>query len=274
MSGFGDRALLALSDPVVLGALLSPTDGPGDQRVRTMLASVYDLSAVRVDTVTGVRVREITLQRPLFPAGRRDGAWSQLVPSYTRTELTLTVPEPTRPVWIDLRATVDVTLVAEIDPAGAESVVARAFDDFATFDEFRARFTFFDLDAFLAEHGISTVEELKDAFHYVVADIQLRTPPPFDPDDPANTHTLPVTLAAVVVDPFDLVGGLRATRLVREAARPLAGPPPAGLPAEAAEAYATALVLAADGLPDGLAAADVERLCAAEGVVSLFLPAP
>ncbi|WP_405975260.1 hypothetical protein OG496_47035 [Streptomyces sp. NBC_00988] len=274
MSAFGDRALLALSDPVALGALLSPTGGSGDQRVRTMLASVYDLSAVRLDTITGARVREIALQRPLFPTGRQDGAWSQLVPSYTRTELTLTVPEPTRPVWIDLRAAIDVTLVAEIDPAGAESVVSRAFDDFATFDEFRARFTFFDLDAFLAEHGISTVEELKDAFDYVVAEIQLRTPPPFDPDDPANTHTLPVTLAAVVVDPFDLAGGLRATRLVREAARPLTGPVPAGLPAEATEAYATALVIAADGLPDGLAAADVERLCAAEGVVSLFLPAP
>ncbi|MEU1167396.1 hypothetical protein ACIPX0_09860 [Streptomyces sp. NPDC090075] len=273
MSAFGDRALLALSDPAALGALLSPTGGSGDQRVRTMLASVYDLSAVRLDTITDARVREIALQRPLFPTGRQDGAWSQLVPSYARTELTLTVPEPTRPVWIDLRATVDVTLVAEIDPAGAESVVARAFDDFATFDEFRARFTFFDLDAFLTEHGISTVKELKDAFHYVVAEIQLRTPPPFDPDDPANTHTLPVTLAAVVVDPFDLAGGLRATRLVREAARPLTGPVPAGLPAEATEAYATALVIAADGLPDGLAAADVERLCAAEGVVSLFLPA-
>lgn len=206
MSAFGDRALLALSDPVALGALLSPTGGSGDQRVRTMLASVYDLSAVRLDTITDARVREIALQRPLFPTGRQDGAWSQLVPSYTRTELTLTVPEPTRPVWIDLRAAIDVTLVAEIDPAGAESVVTRAFDDFATFDEFRARFTFFDLDAFLAEHGISTVEELKDAFDYVVAEIQLRTPPPFDPDDPANTHTLPVTLAAVVVDPFDLAG--------------------------------------------------------------------
>lgn len=274
MSAFRDRALLALSDPVALGALLSPADGAGERRVRTMLGSAYDLAAVRLDTVADARVREIALQRPLFPTSRRDGAWSQLVPAYTRTELTLNVPEPTRPVWVDLLATVDVTTVAEVDPAGAESVVTRAFDDFTTFDEFRARFTFFDLDAFVTEHGISTVEELKDAFDYVVAEIRLRTPPPFDPADPANTHTLPVTLAAVVVDPFDLAEGLRATRLVREAARPLIGPPPAGLPAEVTEAYATAVVLAADGLPDGLAAADVERLYAAEGVVALFLPAP
>ncbi|MET7479555.1 hypothetical protein ABZT17_35050 [Streptomyces sp. NPDC005648] len=273
MTAFRDRALLALSDPVALGALLSPTGASGDRRLRTMLATAYDLAAVRIDTVTGTRVREIALQRPLFPTARQDGVWSQIVPAYSRTELTLNVPAPARPVWIDVRAGIDVTLVAEVDPAGAESVVTRAFDDFTTFDEFRARFTFFDLDAFLAEHGISTVAELKDSFHYLVTDIRLRTPPPFDPGDPANTHTLPLTLAAVVVDPFDLAGGLRATRLVREAARSLTVPPPAGLPAEAGEAYATAVVLAADGLPDGLTAADVEQLCAGEGVVSLFLPA-
>lgn len=272
MTAFGDRALLALSDPAALGDLLSSGDDSGDQRVRTMLASIYDLSAARLDTVGNARVRQVELQRPLFPTGRQDGVWSQLVPSYSRTELTLNVPAPTGPVWIDLLAGIDVTVVAETDPAGVESVLSRSFDDFATLDEFRARFTFFDFDAFLAEHGISTVEELRDAFDYVVTEIQLRTSPPFDPDDPANTYSLPVTLAAVIVDPFDIAAGLRAARLVREAARPLVGPAPAGIPAEVTEAYATAVVIAADGLPDGLAAADVERLYAGEGVVSFFLP--
>ncbi|WP_145969024.1 hypothetical protein [Streptomyces hyaluromycini] len=272
MTAFRDRALLALSDPAALGALLSPTDASGEQRVRTMLAATYDLSAARVDTVSSARVREVALQRPLFLTGRQDGAWSQLVPSYSRTEVSLTVPAPAEPVWTDLLAGIDVTVVAEVDPAGAEAVLSRGFDDFTSFDEFRARFAFFDLDAFLAEHDISTVDELRDAFDYVVTEVRLRTPAAFDPDDPANTHLLPVTLAAVIVDPFDLTAGLRATRLVREAARRLTGSAPAGIPTEVTEAYATAVVVPADGLPDGLAAADVERLYAAEGVVCLFVP--
>ena len=273
MTAFRDRALLALSDPATLAALLAPADGSGAERIRTMLAATYDLSAARVDSVGAVRVRTVALQRPLFPTGRHDGAWTQLVPSYARTELSLTVPAPAEPVWIDLLAGIEVTLVSEMDPGGVESLVSKGFDDFSTLDEFRARFAYFDLDAFLAEHGISTVEQLRDAFDYVVTEIRLRTPGVFDPADPANTHTLPVSLAVVIVDPVDLTAGLRATRLIREAARGLNGKPPPGLPVEVTEAYATAVVVAPESLPDGLGAADVERLWAADGVIGLFLPA-
>jgi len=273
MTVFGDRALRELSDPATLVTLLLPSDG-ADDRIRTMLGATYDLTAARIDRVDAVGVRGVALEHPLFPVGRQDGSWSQLVPSYTRTEVTLTVPAPADPLWVDLLAGIDVTVVAEVDPSGAESVLSKGFDDFATLEDFRARFAFFDLDTFLAEHHISTVEELRDAFDYVVTEIQLRTPTTFDPADPANTHTLPVTLAAVIVDPFDLTAGLRATRLVREAARGLTGAVPAGIPTEATAAYATAVVVAEDGLPDGLAAADVERLYANEGVVTLFLPTP
>jgi hypothetical protein len=201
--------------------------------------------------------------------------WSQTVPSYTRADLVQDVPSVTEPLWVDLLAELAVTVVTEVDPRGAESVLARAFDDFATLDEFRARFTFIDLDAFMAEHRISTVEELREAFDYIVTEVKLRTPPPFDPADPANTHTIPVTLAALAVDPFDLAGGLRAARLTRAAAKDLIGPAPAGLPVEPVAAYATAVVFAAAGLPDGGPAADeVERLYARESVAALFLDEP
>jgi hypothetical protein len=272
MTVFGDRALRELSDPAALGALLLPAGDTTGSRVRTMLAASYDLSAARVDQVSSVQVRTVGLQRPLFPVGRQDGTWSQLVPSFTRTELTLTLPAPADPLWIDLLAGIDVTTVTEVDPSGAEAVLSKAFDDFVTLDDFRARFAFFDLDAFLAVHHITTVEELRDAFDYVVTEIQLRKPAAFDPNDPANRHTLPVTLAAVIVDPFDLAAGLRATRLIREAAKTITGAAPAGIPVEVTEAYATAVVVAADGLPGGLTAADVEQLYASEGVVTLFVP--
>ncbi|MEO5878195.1 MAG: hypothetical protein ABIS86_03775, partial [Streptosporangiaceae bacterium] len=143
---------------------------------------------------------------------------------------------------------------------------------FTTLAEFRQRFPFLDLDAFLREHGISTVAELRDAFQYLATTVHLRAAEPFDPDDPANVHTLPVALATVAVEPFDLTAGLRAARTVRSASRTLTGAARAGLPAESTDPYALATVFAAAGPADnGTTAAEVVRLLAKAGVAALFL---
>jgi hypothetical protein len=274
MASFTDRVLLELGAAAGLGAALAPADDPDRQLVRTLLAATYDLSTARIDTVRSAVVSSVTAARPLVPVAKRTGLWTQTVPSYLRAEVTLDVPLPTEPVWVDLLARLDVTVAAEVDPGGAEAVLTRAVEGFATLDEFRARFTFIDLDAFLAEHGISTVEELRVAFQYLITEIRLRAPGPFDRDDPANAHTLPVTLAVLAVDPVDLTAGLRAARLVTEAVRDSAGAPALTAPIEQTAAYATAVVFDAGGLDAaGLAATAVQQLFAREGVVSLFLPA-
>jgi hypothetical protein len=269
MASLRDRALLRLSDPARLAALLADGD-PDRQRVRTMLAATYDLSAARIEAVREVEVAAVELARPLFPVSRRSGVWTQLVPAYTRSELSLDVPVPTDPVWVDLLARLTVTVITEVDPAGAEAVLAAAFDDFDTLEEFRARFSFFDLDGFLATHPISTVAELREAFDYLVAEVRLRRPAGFDPDDPVNTHRLGVTLAAIPVEPLDLAAGLRAARLVRAAAGQLTGGAPASGPIDTTAPYATAVVFPAAGA-DSPTAAEIEQLYAGDGVVSLFL---
>jgi hypothetical protein len=272
MVSLRDRVLLQLGNPDGLATALLPTGDTVGQRVRTMLAAAYDLTAVRFDRVTAVTVRDLALEQPLVPVGRRVGVWQQTVPSYHRSDLTMDVPVPTEPVWVDVLAHLDVSVVAEVDPAGAERVLAHGFDQFTTFDEFRARFQFIDLDAFLARHHISTVEELRDAFDYIVTEVQLRQPGPFDGTDPANAHTVPVGLAVVAVDPFDLAEGLRAARRVGQAARDLIAKAPATLPAEPIAAYATAVVLTRNSVVAGDPSdTEVEQLFAREGVVSLFL---
>ena len=270
MASFRDQALLALSDPAQLEARLLPAGDTDGQRIRTMLAATYDLSAARVDRIQSIQVEAVALQHLLVPVARRTAEWTQLVPEYTRTELTMRVPEPTAPIWVDLLAQLHVNVVTEVDPGGAEAVLTRSIDDFTTLDEFRAHFRFIDLDEFLARHHIATVEELRAAFDYLVTEVRLRVPPPFDPDDPVNAHSLAVTVAALIVDPFDLAGGLRAARLVLEAARDLTGSAPTTMPIESTAAYATAVVFPATGLDPGLIA-DVERLYALEGVATLFL---
>ncbi|MGI5328744.1 hypothetical protein [Actinomadura nitritigenes] len=272
MRSFRDRTLVQLADPAAFRTLLLPAADPDRGALRTVLGAAFDLAAVRIDQVRDVAVDELDLQRPLFPTDRITGNWTQTVPGYTRTELALDEARAAAPVWIDVLARLRVTVVAEIDPAGAESAGTEPVDSFATLEEFRRRFPFVDLDAFMREHGISTVEQLREAFQYMVTTVRLKTPQPFDPDDPANVRTLGVALAVVAVDPFDLAAGLRAARLVREAGRARSGPNPATIPAETAAPYALAAVLAQSGPADaGLTAADVQRLYARAGVAALFL---
>ena len=264
--------MLELGDPAAFGALLVPAGDSDRQLIRTMLAATYDLSAVRIDQVRDVAVGELELQHPLFVTDRKTGTWTQTVPSYARTELALDETTSRNPVWIDILARLRVTVVAEIDPAGAESVVSEAADSFSTLDEFRRQFPFIDLDAFMAEHGIGTVEQLRDAFQYLLTTVRLRAAAPFDPDDPGNTYTLNVALAALAVDPFDVAEGMRAAQMVRETSRKLTGAPQRAIPAECTAAYAVAVVFAEEGPGgSGITSATVQRVFARAGVAALFL---
>ncbi|MDX2547447.1 hypothetical protein ACOT81_37355 [Streptomyces sp. WI04-05B] len=272
MTSFRDQVMLKLGDPAAFGALLRPAEDTDRQLIRTMLAASHDLSALRVDRVRDVAVDALELQHPLRATARTTGTWTRTVPSYARTELALDAAESRNPVWIDVLARLRVTVVAEIDPAGAESVVSEAADTFTTLDEFRRQFPFVDLDRFMAEHGITTVEQLRDAYQYLRTTVRLRAAAPFDPDDPANAYTLNVALAALAVDPFDLAEGLRAARMVRETSRELTGAPPKGVVAECTAAYAVAVVFSAEGPgKNGITSATVGRLLAGAGVAALFL---
>lgn len=276
MLRFRDHALLELASPAAFGPVLLPAGDADRALIRTMLAATYDLSAARVERVQDVVVQEVELQRPLFAADRTTGTWTQTVPGYTRSEVDLEAAKAHTVTWIDLLARLRVTVVTELDAAGAESVVTESIDGFTTLDDFRQRVPFIDLDAFMAEHGISTVEELREAFQYLISTVRLRAAAPFDPDDPANTHTLDVVLAAVVAESFDLVEGLRATRLIRARSRTGIGAAPA-LPVEHLAPYATAVILP-DELAElagaGTTTAAVTQLFARAGVAALFLPPP
>ena len=48
----------------------------------------------------------------------------------------------------------------------------------------------------MAEHHITTVEELKAAYHYLLGEIKLKDLPPFDPTAPANQHRFELNLAS------------------------------------------------------------------------------
>jgi hypothetical protein len=275
MADFRDQTLVDLADPARLTALLAGTPGHTDQaqaQLMGMLARSYELPYARIDHVSGVTVTALRLQETLYPVSRVQGSVSQTVPAQTRSDLQWCETGAQAPVWIDLLADLQVSLVAEVDPGGIDSVLLQYLDDFITLDDFQAQFQFLDLDAFMAEHELHTAEDLRAAFHYLRGEIRLRIPPTFDPGDPANAYTVRLVAALQIADPPDLTSLLQWARLVEKAAA-TRGRVPSGMFGEVLCPYAPMGVLSAAAVQAaGLDAAALEQFFVTAGIAAVLYP--
>jgi hypothetical protein len=272
MSAFVDQQMVQLSDPTQLAALVDPAGDPNHTRVRMLLGNVYTMEFATIHGVSNVQVRQTEFQRLFFAPSRVSGSWTQTIPGYTRTDLALERHETTHPVWVDLAVVLDLTLLLEIDSGEVESILTREITGFATLADFQSRFRFIDLNAFMSEHGITTVDELREAFHYLLTEIRLRALPPFNPEDPANQHRYQLKLAIFIRDVLDVAAALRDAKLVRtvlERALVFHGEVEG---AEVRTPYAPVLIFPAAAVPGApLTQAALEAFFAAEGVLALFV---
>lgn len=272
MSDYADRVMLSLSDPVNLRELVSPATDGTHQRVRLLFATVYQLPFAAVHDVISVEVLDTEFQSPLFSRRRLAGTWTQTSPSYTRTDVLYEGLDVRAPVWVDLSARLALTVVLEVDPGEVESIRLRDLGEFSTLEEFRAKFRFFDLDAFMAEHGIATVAELKRAYRYLLGEIQLKAVPAFDPQDPAHRRRFELNLAVLIRDEIDVVACLRDARRAREAAERAVPYRREVAEGEVQTPYAPVLVLPAAAAPAaGADQAALERFFAAQEVLAVFV---
>ncbi|MFI9213630.1 hypothetical protein ACIGW7_36520 [Streptomyces sp. NPDC053253] len=258
-----DKALRQLTDATALAQALTP-------HALLLVTGTHDLEYERVDSVRQLRVVRTTLAEPLFAPRRRQGAWNQVTPTPTRTEFCWD-DESTEPVWIDVTAELEIDVVAETDPGGLESVVTRAIGAYRTLDEFRAHFTYLDLDAFMAAHGLTTVEDLREAGEYLRTEVRLRRPPPFDPADPDNVRTVAVTAAVLVSDPTDVKAALRAAGLVAAAARDRPLPPSTFGVRTAPYAPVAAFTPHPQAANQALTKPEITTLLTGAGIAPLFL---
>jgi hypothetical protein len=273
MSTFVDQQLLRLSQPAQLIALVDPPGDVNHARVRALLGAGYSMEFATIHGVSNVQLRHAEFQRPLFPPRRTSGTWTQTSPSYTRADLALERCELTDAVWVDLAAELGLTLLLEIDLGEVESILVNEISGFSTIDEFRNRFRFLDLDAFMAEHRITTVEELREAFQYLRAEIRMRVPGAFNPNDPANQHSYELRLALLVRDaPLDVASALRDAKLARTAAERSLVLRPEVDGGEVRTPYAPVLLFPVTAVPGPpLTQAALEAFFAAEGVLALFI---
>ena len=276
MSQVIDQLLLQFSDPAQVIQLLPLGSDPAQTRLRTLISAVYHLPFATLHQVLDVQVRNVVRQAPFAPLGSLRGFWQQTIPSYTRTDLVLEQEQSVAPLWIDIFVTLDLTLLLEIDPGAVESIMTHSLADFATLAEFRDQFRFIDLDAFMAKHSITTVDELKEAYHYLITEIRLRTPPIFDLNDPANQYHFPLDMAILLRDVIDVTEALRAAKWVQTIADQRRAYRRELQNVEVRSTFAPVLIFpetALNGLP--FSASALQSFFAAEHVLSLFVtPSP
>jgi hypothetical protein len=215
MSEFVDAMLVRLTRPEGLRELLLPASDTGRQRVKQVFAEVYHLPFAAVHDVSDVTVVSNRCQHPAFGSRRTTGSWLQSLPGVSRGDFALAGREGPR--WIDVFAEIRVGVSLEIDPGEVESFRLTEIGQFATVAEFRAKFRFFDVDAFMAEHGLSTVEDLRGAFRYLLGTVKLKPAPQFDPAAPGSQRVFGLNLAILVRDTVDLAAALRDVRLAADA---------------------------------------------------------
>lgn len=215
MSAFADQMMVTLSDATALRQLLDPPGDANHDRMRALIGAMYETPHARIHEVRDVALSRLERARPIFPPRENRGSWTRTSPGYTRTDVEWQDVDRLAPLWIDLSADIAVTLVLEIDAGEVESIIARDITGITSLNDFRSRFRFLDLDAFLEKHGITTVQELRDRFDYLIAEVKMKQPPAFDPNDPANRRRYDVSAAILIRDTLDVAGALRAAKLAR-----------------------------------------------------------
>jgi hypothetical protein len=267
-----DATLLRLADPAVLKDLVFPADDAGHTRIRALFAEVLALPYAAVHDVLAVDVSNVECEVPLFPVRVVTGNWTQTLPANSRTEVQYEAVDGAALCWVEVTAELSVTAVLAIDPGDVESVQFSDLGAFATLDEFRAKFRYFDLDAFMAEHGLHTVEDLRRAFAYLRGEVKLRPVATFDPQDPANQRRYRFRLAVLVRDQVDVAAALRDVRTVLAAAeRTVPYRRDVDDAAEARAPWAPLLVFSAAGVPPGGPTQDqLTQFFASQRVLAIF----
>lgn len=272
MSVFVDKLLLQLSDPMQIVQLLAPAADTNHTRLLTLLNAVYDFQFATIHDVRSVTVQQTEFQKLLLTTHRTQGTWMQSIPSYMRTDVFYESSDKLEPLWLDVFAEVSLTLLLEIDSGQVESITAHALEKFNTLDEFKAYFVFIDLPAFLAEHGIETVEELKEHGHYLLTEIRLRQPPVFDPNDPANLYRYSLKLATFIRDTIDLATMLHDIKLARAVVDRIQVYHKEYNGNEILAPYAPTIIFPRDALTGSPFKEDqLQKFFASQGILALFL---
>ncbi|WP_225731773.1 MULTISPECIES: hypothetical protein [unclassified Nocardia] len=270
MAGLVDTVLLRLATASGVHDLVFPANDTGHTRIRTLFTSVYQLPFAVIHDVTAVDVAGIVCARPLYPVVRRTGNWTQTMPGHIRTDVDIVGSDGVAPQWVDVVADLAVTVVLEIDPGELDSLRIGDLGDFTTLDQFRAKFRYFDFDAFMREHRLATVDDLKRAFRYLLAEVKLKPAPAFDPGAATNSRRLPLRVGILIRDNADITAALRDVRQMMAGYGPVVDEHTDRDFAEIAAPIAPLVIFPAQSVPDGPTQVQIATFFASQNVLAVF----
>lgn len=275
MSQFLDRALVQLHQAAALTTLIKGPGAAPYPQLGRLPAAVFDRPGAEIDHVRDASVLEV---EPVVPVPGRDrvsGTWTATQPAPGLGDLRGEILREGDGPWAHLMAQVRLDVVVSTDGSGVEAVTMKTLEDIVDFADFESRFRYIDLPAYLAEHRITTVEELREAGPHLLAEIRLHQPPPFDPNDPANSYAVLLDLAVVVMDDLDLGGGLMQARRLWQAGSSQPPGPRSAVLGETVRPFAVAVVFPETALVAGQPSkAVIDGLYAACHVLPLFANPP
>jgi hypothetical protein len=216
VTDFADQLMVRYLDPANVDALLVPPADTTRQRIRALLAGVYQPQLLTVEAVDQVTVKGTRFQVPVIEPVTANGTWDRVIPPPAeRAMATVELPSLAQTFWLDLMLEAIVAVrvsssAALLDAVGSEDVSTLSQQDFV------AKFAFLDLPGLMKSAGVGTYQELQADFPRLYK-LHYAEPRAYDPADPAAARTYRLRVAALFFPTLDLVGALRQLARTRRA---------------------------------------------------------
>ncbi|WP_037684181.1 hypothetical protein [Streptomyces griseus] len=210
MDGFSDQLMIQYLDPARVHSLLVPPDDPEKNRLKSLLASVYQPNTLEVRVLDKVRIVSTRFQAPVKAPVAVRGSWEKLLPDIAQARAVVEIPGVGPPLWIDVALDTEVTARVALTEGALDSLASEDLTGLSP-EEFVARFSFLDLAELMRRSKVADYQELQAEFPRLYR-LHFANPPPYDPSAPGRIYRLRVS---VLIFPGldDLVGVMR--RLVQ-----------------------------------------------------------
>ena len=215
MSTFADLLMVRYLTAANVENLLDPPADPNHQRVRALLAEVYEPRLLQVESVDAVDVTATAFQVPVVEPTTVRGTWEKQLPNMERSLATFDLPAISQTSWIDMEVETMVTVRVSATTALLDAISSEDVSELSQ-QAFVNKFQFLDLPGLMQAAGVSTYQELQKDFprlyHLHYAD-----PAPYNPEDPASQRKYRLRVSVLFFPTLDLQGALRQVIQARRA---------------------------------------------------------
>ena len=270
MANFSDLLLARYTSAAHIDELLVPVGDATRQRVGSLLAQVYQMQLLTVQSVDSITVQTVNFQVPLVEPVEIRGTWEKIIPQAERSISTFSLPALAQTTWIDMELTTRVSVRVSVNLAALEAVASEDLSEL-TQAQFVAKFQFIDLNSLMTATRVSTFQELQAELPRLYH-LQYAQPPAYDPNDPTTQRTYSLRISVLFFPVLDVADALRQLKTGRHALDEIR-PRPDGFDGGdllSSSAWLGVFPSSVFGPPNPITQAEVSTVLAAENFVAAF----